>query len=132
MRIGLIATIALGLIARADAPPMIVPDAQLPHAESHMGTMPPPILEFEACIRSIQDERSAAHAAAQVEQLVPRLKELLTEQTWQNAEEALILAQILNTAFNLLLTEPPCYGSQELEKAIGDLLSLFTQQQIEP
>lgn len=91
-----------------------------------LSSMPPVVLEFESCIRGIRDERSAIDSTAQVQALVPRMKELLQAQRWENPEEAFILAQILNSAFNLLLTDPPCYGSPELAEAIGELLSVFT------
>ncbi len=103
------------------------PEAAAPaDAEFSLSSMPPVVLEFESCIRGIRDERSAIDSTAQVQALVPRMKELLQKQIWENPEEALILAQILNSAFNLLLTEPPCYGSPELAEAIGELLSVFT------
>ena len=97
-------------------------------ATAPYGNMPPVVLEFESCIRGIHDERSAANAVQEIQSLVPRLKSQLQGKVWENQEEALILAQILNSAFNLLLTEPPCYGSQELAAAIGELLALFTAE----
>lgn len=113
------------LLAVAEPAPQ--PEAAAPaDAEFSLSSMPPVVLEFESCIRGIRDERSAIDSTAQVQALVPRMKELLQKQIWENPEEALILAQILNSAFNLLLTEPPCYGSPELAEAIGELLSVFT------
>lgn len=113
------------LLAVADPAPQ--PEVAAPaDAEFSLSSMPPVVLEFESCIRGIRDERSAIDSTAQVQALVPRMKELLQTQIWENPEEALILAQILNSAFNLLLTEPPCYGSPELAEAIGELLSVFT------
>lgn len=91
-------------------------------------TMPPVVLEFESCVRSIRDERSAAAAVQQMQDLLPQMKATLQGKVWQNQEEALILAQILNSAFALLLTEPACYGSQELAAAINELLQLFTEE----
>ena len=95
-------------------------------AAPHAATMPPVVLEFEACVRQVRDERSAAAAVTHMKALLPQMKALLQGQVWQNQEEALILAQILNSAFTLLLTEPPCYGAQELAQVLGELLSLFT------
>lgn len=113
------------LLAVAEPAPQ--PEVAAPaDAEFSLSSMPPVVLEFESCIRGIRDERSAIDSTAQVQALVPRMKELLQTQIWENPEEALILAQILNSAFNLLLTEPPCYGSPELAEAIGELLSVFT------
>lgn len=110
----------------ADAPATL-PDAPLaPEPERKMSSMPPVVMEFESCISKIRDERSAIDSTAQVQALVPRMKELLLARRWENPEDALVLAQILNSAFNLLLTEPPCYGSPELAAAIGELLSVFT------
>ncbi len=97
-------------------------------SEQHHTTIPPVVIKFETAIRNIRDERSAAEATAQVQELVPHMKELLRGQTWQNEQERQQLAQILNAAFNLLLTEPPCYGSRELAAAIEDLLQLFTKK----
>lgn len=113
------------LLAVAEPAPQ--PEVAAPaDAEFSLSSMPPVVLEFESCIRGIRDERSAIDSTAQVQSLVPRMKELLQTQIWENPEEALILAQVLNSAFNLLLTEPPCYGSPELAEAIGELLSVFT------
>lgn len=113
------------LLAVAEPAPQ--PEVAAPaDAEFSLSSMPPVVLEFESCIRGIRDERSAIDSTAQVQALVPRMKELLQTQIWENPEEALILAQVLNSAFNLLLTEPPCYGSPELAEAIGELLSVFT------
>ncbi len=109
----------------ADAPAYFAEQAT---PEQRLNTMPPVVAEFETCIRNIRDERSAANAAEQVQKLAPQMKALLHGQTWQNAEDALILAQILSSAFNLLLTEPPCYGSQQLAAAIEELLQLFTEE----
>jgi|GEM_PF-2485824 len=113
------------LLAVAEPAPQ--PEVAAPaDAEFSLSSMPSVVLEFESCIRGIRDERSAIDSTAQVQALVPRMKELLQTQIWENPEEALILAQILNSAFNLMLTEPPCYGSPELAEAIGELLSVFT------
>ena len=101
----------------------------LPEPESSAPAMPPVVLEFESCVRSIRDERSAAAAVKHMQDLLPQMKATLQGKVWQNQEEALILAQILNSAFTLLLTEPPCYGSQELAATIQELLSLFSGEQ---
>lgn len=112
---------------QADAP-AVTPEYSVdaPSEEFKPSSMPAVVLEFESCIRQIRDERSAIAQTSQVQALVPRMKELLLSRRWENPEEALVLAQILNSAFNLLLTEPPCYGSPELASALGELLSLFS------
>ena len=104
-------------------------DSRLTEPEPAVPTMPPVVLEFESCVRSIRDERSAAAAVKHMQDLLPQMKSTLQGNVWQNQEEALILAQILNSAFALLLTEPPCYGSPELAAAINELLQLFTEEQ---
>ena len=106
-----------------------VADSPLPEPEPTVPTMPPVVLEFESCVRGIRDERSAAAAVKHMQDLIPQMKATLQGNVWQNQEEALILAQILNAAFALLLTEPPCYGSPELAAAINELLQLFTEEQ---
>lgn len=112
----------LPLMADTQAPREAVQSEWEPRQRS----FPPIVMEFESCISKVKDERSAAQVAVQVQELIPLMKVLLQGQVWHNQEEALVLAQVLNTAFNLLLTEPPCYGSQELAQAINELLSLFT------
>lgn len=112
----------LPLMADTQAPQEALQGEYPPRQSS----MPPIVMEFESCISKIQDERSAAQATEQVQKLIPPMKELVQGQVWQNPEDALVLAQVLNAAFNLLLTEPPCYGSQGLARAINELLALFT------
>lgn len=111
------------------AEPAAEPPAPDSVSAAPIRTMPPDVLEFESCIRLIRDERSAAELAPRVQVIVPRLQKLLRGQVWQNPEEALVLAQILNSAFHLLLTDPPCYGSAELAASLNELLSLFTGEQ---
>ncbi len=121
-----IALLLLSMPLPADAPATLPETLPTPEPESKVSSMPPVVMEFETCISKIRDERTAIDSTAQVQALVPRMKELLIARHWDNQEDALVLAQILNSAFNLLLTEPPCYGSPELAAAIGELLSVFT------
>lgn len=114
------------MLLLADAPATLPEMLPPPETENRVSSLPPVVMEFETCISKIHDERTAIDATAQVQALVPRMKELLLARHWENPEDALVLAQILNAAFNLLLTEPPCYGSPELAEAIGELLSVFT------
>ena len=114
------------MLLLADVPATLPETPLPPEAENKVSSMPPMVMEFETCISKIRDERTAIDSTAQVQALVPRIKELILFQRWENPEDALVLAQVLNSAFNLLLTEPPCYGSPELAAAIGELLSVFT------